>query len=162
VKCGPQGSGSAACSKLRAMSLDGLRAWIGEVERKLGVRTRVFLVLIAIAIGGAATGIYLALEAANESVSKSEVQALQERAEATAAGNGVEAAAVAALKAELETLRAQLSELQSEKGANGGASGSTPPGAEKKVPHGGASASPKGGAAESSNEKLKELLEKTK
>jgi hypothetical protein len=28
------------------MSLDGLRAWIGELERKLGVRTRVLLVLV--------------------------------------------------------------------------------------------------------------------
>ena len=40
-----------------AMSLDGLRAWIGVVERKLTMRTRVFLVLVAIAIGGAAAGI---------------------------------------------------------------------------------------------------------
>ena len=46
-----------------AMSLDGLRAWIGEVERKLAMRTRVFLVLVAIAIGGAGAGIFLAIEA---------------------------------------------------------------------------------------------------
>ncbi len=39
------------------MSLDGLRAWIGLVERKLTMRTRVFLVLVAIAIGGAGAGI---------------------------------------------------------------------------------------------------------
>ncbi len=65
VKCGPQGSGSraqgsAAGSKLTAMSLDGLRAWIGLVERKLTMRTRVFLVLVAIAIGGAGAAIVLA------------------------------------------------------------------------------------------------------
>jgi branched-chain amino acid transport system permease protein len=34
------------------MPLDGLRAWIGEVERKLGMRTRVFLALAAIAATG--------------------------------------------------------------------------------------------------------------
>ena len=56
------------------MSLDGLRAWIGEVERKLGARTRVFLVLVAIAIGGAGAGIFLALEADSEGVSAGEVQ----------------------------------------------------------------------------------------
>jgi hypothetical protein len=114
VKCGPQGSGSAACSKLRAMSLDGLRAWIGEVERKLGMRTRVFLVLVAIAVGGAAAGIYLALEAANESVGKDEVQALQERVGAGtgAAEAGVEAAAVTALKGELEALKAEVETLR--------------------------------------------------
>ena len=43
------------------MSLEGLRAWIGEVERKLGVRTRVFLVLLAIAIGASGAAIYLAI-----------------------------------------------------------------------------------------------------
>jgi uncharacterized protein YceH (UPF0502 family) len=59
------------------MSLDGLRAWIGEVERKLKMRTRVFLVLVAIAVGGAAAGIYLGVDAQSNQVSESDVQALQ-------------------------------------------------------------------------------------
>ncbi|HWP33621.1 MAG TPA: hypothetical protein VNL97_07720 [Solirubrobacterales bacterium] len=95
------------------MSLDGLRAWIGEVERKLGMRSRVFLVLSAIAIAGAAAGIYLALDAADESVSKDEVRALQEQVGAgTGAVEPGEAAAVSALKAELEALRSEVSELK--------------------------------------------------
>jgi hypothetical protein len=72
------------------MSLEGLRAWIGEVERKLGMRTRVFLVLSVIALGGAGAAIYLAIDARESSVSESDVQALQERLETqigeTAAG----------------------------------------------------------------------------
>lgn len=113
------------------MSLDGLRAWIGEVERKLGMRTRVFLVLAAIAIGGAAAGIYLALEAADESVSKDEIQTLQEQVEtgASTSGTSVEAAAVAALRTEVEALRRQLSELQS-----GGASAEPEAEAGEKTP----------------------------
>jgi len=63
------------------MSLDGLRAWIGEVERKLGMRTRVFLVLVAIAIGGAGAGIYLAVEARNDQVSKSDLEAVEAAAQ---------------------------------------------------------------------------------
>lgn len=59
------------------MSLDGLRAWIGIVERKLAMRTRVFLVLVAIAVGGAAAGIYLAVDAQNNQVSESDVGTLQ-------------------------------------------------------------------------------------
>ncbi len=59
------------------MSLDGLRAWIGIVERKLAIRTRVFLVLVAIALGGAAAGIYLGIDAQSNQVSESDVQALQ-------------------------------------------------------------------------------------
>lgn len=59
------------------MSLDGLRAWIGIVERKLAMRTRVFLVLVAIAVGGAAAAIYLAVDAQNNQVSESDVGTLQ-------------------------------------------------------------------------------------
>jgi outer membrane murein-binding lipoprotein Lpp len=59
------------------MSLDGLRAWIGIVERKLTMRTRVFLVLVAIAVGGAAAGIYLGIDAQSNQVSESDMQTLQ-------------------------------------------------------------------------------------
>jgi len=64
------------------MPLDGLRAWIGEVERKLGMRTRVFLVLTTIAIGGAGAAIYLAVDTRDNAVSESDVQELQEQLEA--------------------------------------------------------------------------------
>jgi hypothetical protein len=64
------------------MSLDGLRAWIGEVERKLGMRTRVFLALTVIAIGIGGAAIYLAIDARESSVSEGDVQALQKQLEA--------------------------------------------------------------------------------
>ncbi|MDX6609555.1 MAG: hypothetical protein QOF85_1480 [Solirubrobacterales bacterium] len=60
------------------MSLDGLRAWIGVVERKLTMRTRVFLVLVAIAIGGAGAGIYLGANAQTDKVSEADLRSLQE------------------------------------------------------------------------------------
>jgi hypothetical protein len=60
------------------MSLDGLRAWIGVVERKLAMRTRVFLVLVAIAIGGAGAGIYLGAKAQTDKVSEGDLHSLQE------------------------------------------------------------------------------------
>ena len=59
------------------MSLDGLRAWIGVVERKLTMRTRVFLVLVAIAVGGAAAAVYLSVDAQDNRVSEGDLQALQ-------------------------------------------------------------------------------------
>ena len=64
------------------MSLEGLRAWIGEVERKLDKRTRVFLALTVIAIGIAGASVYLAIDARNSSVSESDVQELQQQLEA--------------------------------------------------------------------------------
>jgi uncharacterized membrane protein len=73
------------------MPLDGLRAWIGEVERKLGMRTRVFLVLATIAIGGAGAAIYLALDTRADAVSESDVRELQEQLEERIGAGGVEA-----------------------------------------------------------------------
>jgi hypothetical protein len=100
------------------MPLEGLRAWIGEVERKLGMRTRVFLVLAVIAIGGAGAAAYLAIDARDNSVSESDVQALQEDLEAQIAGGGAGGAGgeVAQLEAELETLQAEVAELKDESG----------------------------------------------
>lgn len=79
------------------MSLDGLRAWIGIVERKLQMRTRVFLVLAAIAVGGAAAAIYLAIDAQSNQVSESDVGAVQSE-----------------LTTRIETLETRVESLESE------------------------------------------------
>jgi hypothetical protein len=81
------------------MSLDGLRAWIGIVERKLKMRSRVFLVLVAIAVGGAAAGIYLGVDAQRNQVSEGDLQALQ--TELTTR--------IDALEAKVESLEGELS-----------------------------------------------------
>lgn len=64
------------------MPLDGVRAWVAEVERKLGKRTRVFLALCVISIGIAGAAVYLAIDARESSVSESDVQELQRELEA--------------------------------------------------------------------------------
>src|SRR4249920_1161246 len=87
------------------MSLDGLRAWIAEVEHKLGMRTRVFLVLTTIAIGGAGAAIYLAIDTRDNTVSKSDVEALERSSD-----TGSE---VAGLEVQLQALQAQIQALQS-------------------------------------------------
>jgi hypothetical protein len=96
------------------MSVDGLRAWIGEVERKLRMRTRVFLVLAVIAIGGAGASIYLSIDTRNNSVSESDVQALQEQLEAriSQVGAGAAGTDVTRLQAEVKALRVQVKALQ--------------------------------------------------
>jgi hypothetical protein len=100
------------------MPLDGLRAWIGEVERKLGMRTRVFLVLAAIAIGGAGAAIYLALDTRDAAVSEGDVRALQENLEAQIAGGGSPTGtSLAELEADLRALEAKVEAMR------GGASG---------------------------------------
>ena len=128
------------------MPLDGLRAWIGELERKLGARTRVGLVLIALAVGGAGAGIYLALDAASNSVSKDDLQAVQEQvgsgAPTSELGGSAEAAQslaesanaeIAKLKLQVKLLQAQVKALI-EGGSGSNASeneGSSGPGASE-------------------------------
>jgi hypothetical protein len=99
------------------MSLDGLRAWIGEVERKLGVRTKVLLVLAAIAIGAAGTAIYLVIDYRDKAVSEGDVQQLKTELETGGAGGTSE---VAGLQAEIDALEAQIEELQQEAAKGGG------------------------------------------
>jgi hypothetical protein len=94
-----------------AMSLDGLRAWIGMVERKLTMRTRVFLVLVAIAIGGAAAGIVLAVDAQNNSVSKDDLQSVRDELAGTSAPAATPQ--TAELEAQIETLRGEIAALRS-------------------------------------------------
>jgi hypothetical protein len=98
------------------MSLDGLRAWIGLVEQKLAKRTRVFLVLVAIAIGGAGAALYLAIDAQDSAVSESDLERVREEL----TGTGGDAAGVAALQGEIEALRAQVEALQEDSGSAGG------------------------------------------
>jgi len=119
------------------MSLDGLRAWIGLVERKLTMRTRVFLVLVAIAVGGAAVGIYLAVEAQNEAVTKDDLQAVRDELAGGTAGGAPE---VSQLESELESLRDEVASLR-EEGEAGGTGGA---GAE------GSSGAPKSGGGKES------------
>jgi hypothetical protein len=104
------------------MPLDGLRAWVGEVERKLGKRTRVFLALALIAIGGAGAAVYLAIDAEDNSVSESDVQTLQQELEARiGGGTGGGGAELAQVEAEVAELKAEVARL---KGSGGGSQGS--------------------------------------
>ena len=122
------------------MSLEGLRAWIGEVERKLAKRTRVFLVLTVLAIGIAGAAVYLAIDARESSVSESDVQALQQQLETRMDELGATSVAPQAVPKtapapETEPAPESAPETKPETGKKGeggksdGASGSTPNGA---------------------------------
>jgi len=112
---------AAPGSRLIAMSLDGLRAWIGLVERKLTMRTRIFLVLVAIAVGGAAAGIVLAIDAQDNAVSKDDLQAVRDELAGAAPAATTSEGEVSELKAEVEALQAEVAALKSAGSAGGGA-----------------------------------------
>jgi hypothetical protein len=144
---------------VRAMSLEGLRAWIGEVERKLGKRTRVFLALTVIAIGIAGASLYLAIDYRNSSVSESDVQALQQKLETRIDEGGGAAAVPTAPPSEVEpapeATPAPPGEGQGPKPQGGSKNGGSGSGGASTGP-GGAT----GGTADSA--KLQELLEQAK
>lgn len=170
------------------MPLDGLRAWIGEVERKLGKRTRVFLVLAVIAIGGAGAAIYLAIEASDNSVSESDVQTLQRELEARidSGGTSGSGAELAQVEAEVSALKAEVAKLQGgggskqgggsgkSSGGGSGSSGSSSGRSSGSGAHGGSGGGDSSGSGAStgavpntnggggSAAKLGELLEKTR
>jgi Tfp pilus assembly protein PilO len=97
------------------MSLDGLRAWIGVVEHKLLMRTRVFLVLVAIAVGGAGAAVYLAIEANDNAVSETELQAVRDEVAASAATTA--GSDLSQLETELRALRSEVATLRNERNA---------------------------------------------
>ncbi len=109
------------------MSEAGLRAWIGEVERKLGKRTRVMLALAAIAIGGAGAAVFVAVEADSQAVSKGDLQALQRKLEERTAQGAGGSAAVTRLEAELRALKAEVEALKGGKKGAAGTPGATGP-----------------------------------
>ena len=130
------------------MSLDGLRAWIGEVERKLGMRTRVFLVLARDRDRRRrrrrSTSRSKPTTAANEGgASAEEVQALREQVELEGGGDADTAALEAA---DRRTARRGRSPAGGQEGGSGGTgsggnesgggagAGATPEKEAKKIP----------------------------
>jgi len=136
------------------MSLDGLRAWIAEVERKLGARTRVFLVLTVIAIGIGAAGVYLALDARNNAVSKDDVRELQQQLEARIDETATSAAPSLPPAEEAEPSEPEPAEPEPKSGKKGGGASDESSGAA------GTPNSATGGAASATE--LQELVEKAK
>jgi len=135
------------------MELDGLRAWIGLVERKLTMRTRVFLVLVAIAVGGAGAAIYLAIDARDTAVSESDLRTTRdELAAQIAAGGG--AADVSQLEAEVAQLKSEVEALSSGGGGSGG--GSREKGTTEPPNDGTGGAQPPSGSPKTLLETLKE------
>lgn len=66
--------------------LDGLRGWLDELDRKIGRRSVVFLVLMALAIGAAGAAIYLSLSRASDADRIDALETRIENLEAAASG----------------------------------------------------------------------------
>src|SRR4249919_2300435 len=131
------------------MELDGLRAWVGLFVRKITMSTRVFLVLVAIAVGGAGAAIYLAIDARDTAVSESDLRRTRDELAAQITGGGA---------ADLSQLEAEVAQLKSEVEALSSAGGGTKEqGTKEAAPDGGTSgAQPPSGSPKALLEALKE------
>jgi uncharacterized protein HemX len=87
--------------------LEGLRAWIAQVDRKLGVRTYAGAAAIVIALAAGIVGAVLGTSAKDESATTAEVEALRDQVEA------VQAESAEAATADLTSITQRLDELES-------------------------------------------------
>jgi hypothetical protein len=113
--------------------LDGMRGWVGDLDHTVNVRSRIGLVLAAIAIGVGGAAIYLALDAKQQSASNSDVGSLRDQVsslkddvdstsnDTTALKSSVNAArsqasnanaTASALQAKIRKLQADVKDLQ--------------------------------------------------
>ncbi len=63
--------------------IEGLRAWIAQVERKLGIRSLAGGLAIVLALAAGIVGVVLAMSAKDESATKAEVDSLAEQVSAS-------------------------------------------------------------------------------
>jgi hypothetical protein len=89
--------------------LDGIRGWLGDLDRTVNVRSRIGLVLAAIAIGAAGAAIYLALDAKHNSASNGDVSALRDQLNALKGKTQASAGDVTALRSSVNAARSQAS-----------------------------------------------------
>lgn len=59
--------------------IEGLRAWLAQVDRKLGIRTYAIGAGVVLALAAGIVGVVLALSAKDESATKDEVRALRDQ-----------------------------------------------------------------------------------
>jgi uncharacterized protein HemX len=86
--------------------IDGLRSWLAQVERRLGIRTYIgaALAILALAAGGAA--IYLALDTREDAATEADIEDLREEL------TGVRETAAEAAQEDLQSINQSLADLE--------------------------------------------------
>ena len=88
--------------------IDGLRAWVAQVDRKLGVRTYVGAAIAVLALAAAAVGLVLTLSLKQDAATDAEIQSLRDQISA------VEQTASQAAQEDVQALDRRLTELEAE------------------------------------------------
>lgn len=88
--------------------IDGLRAWVAQVDRKLGVRTYVGAAIAVLALAAAAAGLVLTLSLEQDAATDSDIQSLRDQISA------VEQSASQAAQEDVQSLDRRLTDLEAQ------------------------------------------------
>jgi uncharacterized protein HemX len=86
--------------------IDGLRSWIAQLERKLGLRTYIGAALVVLALAAGGAGIFLALRVERDAATDADVENLREEL------TGVEQAAAQAAQEDVQSLGQRITDLE--------------------------------------------------
>jgi hypothetical protein len=104
-----EASQASATSQSRAdprESIDGLRAWVAQVDRKLGVRTYVGAAVAVLALAAAVVGLVLTLSLKQDAATEDDIDSLRDQI------SGVEQSASQAAEEGVQGLDQRLSDLE--------------------------------------------------
>jgi polyhydroxyalkanoate synthesis regulator phasin len=100
------GAAAPAAPQTLEQQLDGIRAWIARVDRKLGIRTYALGAAVVLALAAGIVGVVLAIGAKDDSATKDEVSALSDEIQS------VSDEAVASTKSDISALGTRLDALE--------------------------------------------------
>lgn len=100
-------------------TVEGLRAWLAALDRKVGLRTYLGLAAVILALAASAVAIVLAIDARDNSADNDDLNAISERVNELESGSSAEFDA-AAFEARLTAIEDQLSGSGSGSTAGGG------------------------------------------
>jgi uncharacterized protein HemX len=104
----PQASATPQAPTDPQERIDGLRAWVAQVDRKLGVRTYVGAAIVVLALAAAAVGLALTLSLKQDAATNDDIQSLRDQISA------VEQSASQAAQEDVQALDRRLTELEAE------------------------------------------------
>jgi uncharacterized protein HemX len=105
---GPERSTEGSAPAGHQDPIDGLRAWIAQVDRKLGVRTYVGAAIAVLGLAAAGVALVLTLTLKQDAATDSEIASLREQITA------VEQSASEAAQEDVQGLERRLTELEDE------------------------------------------------
>jgi uncharacterized protein HemX len=102
----PTTGAQAAIAQTPEQQLAGLRAWVAQLDRKLGIRSYAGAAALVLALAAGIVGVVLAVSAKDDSATKDEVRALSKQLDS------VSEEASATVEGDVAALRQRLDELQ--------------------------------------------------